>query len=286
MTIAVLIGIQGQTAYAKSISYQALTYGTNKTSIASGYFVHPTSVTVKNHKYVVTMRIKTAKKLTSYPVKVLSVNGGKPQNVRKVKDSAGNSNLYYSFTTTNLKKRINAKLAIDVPKVYKANHMITFKFSTAGLPSLARQGSAAVTTKADTASTQPSKGQSSTASTQPSKGQSSTATKSQSASNREPNESSLSALKAKNESSSKAASASVAPKKDSSKASSSSSSASSSVGASSTPNQTAKAEDKKDQSQPKSKTPVLIVGIIVIIVVVGGGAFWFTGGRGRHSGGN
>ena len=125
---------------AKSISYKALLYGTNKTSMASGYFVKPATVRISHHKYVVTMQIKTAKSLSSFPVVVNWVNGEEPKNVRKAKDRAGNSHYYYSFTTTNLTKRINAKLAIDVPKVYKAHHLISFKFSTAGLPKLSQQG--------------------------------------------------------------------------------------------------------------------------------------------------
>lgn len=123
-------------ASAKSISYSALAYGTNKTSMASQYFVKPASVKVSHHKYVVTMRVKTQKALSSFPVTMLLVDGHKPQNVRKVKDKSGNSNLYYSFTTTNLKKKINAKLHVSIPKVYTATHMITFKFKTTGLPSL------------------------------------------------------------------------------------------------------------------------------------------------------
>ncbi|MTV82599.1 NEAT domain-containing protein [Secundilactobacillus folii] len=123
-------------ASAKSINFQALAYGTNKTSMASQYFVKPASVKVSHHKYVVTMRVKTKKALSSFPVKMISVNGKKPQHVRKVKDHAGNSNLYYSFTTTNLKKRVHAKLHVSIPKVYTATHMITFKFSTKGLPKL------------------------------------------------------------------------------------------------------------------------------------------------------
>lgn len=132
-----LLGMSStRTAQAKSLSFKALTYGTTKTSIASAYFVHPASVTVHNHKYVVTMHIRTAKKLSAFPVKVLQVNGHTPQRVRRVTDKAGNSNVYYSFTTKSLAKAINAKLAINVPKVYKATHMISFKFSQAHLPSL------------------------------------------------------------------------------------------------------------------------------------------------------
>lgn len=132
-------------ANAQTIAYHPLRYGTNQTSMADGYFVKPANVVVKNHLYYVTMQIRTAKSLSSFPVKVNWVNGKAPLNVRRIKDRAGNSHMYYSFYTNNLKKRINAKLAIDVPKVYKAHHLISFKFSTAGLPSLGRRHSAAVT---------------------------------------------------------------------------------------------------------------------------------------------
>ncbi len=123
-------------ASASALPYRALKYGTDQNSMATGYFVRPAAVTVQNHHYVVTMQIKTAKNLSSFPVKVLAVNGGLPENVRKVKDRAGNSRYYYSFTATSLKKPVTAKLAIDVPKVYKAHHLIWFKFRTASLPKL------------------------------------------------------------------------------------------------------------------------------------------------------
>ncbi|MFC6261575.1 NEAT domain-containing protein [Levilactobacillus fujinensis] len=136
VALFVFSGLLPVTGHAQAISYSALKYGTAQTSMASGYFVRPAQVVVKNHAYVVTMDIKTAKKLTSWPVKVLAVNGSAPENVRKTKDSAGNSHLYYSFVTTDLKRDINAKLYIYVPKVYKATHNISFKFKTAGLPAL------------------------------------------------------------------------------------------------------------------------------------------------------
>lgn len=135
---------------AQRIAYHPLRYGTNQTSMADGYFVKPANVVVKNHLYYVTMQIKTAKSLSSFPVKVMWVNGRAPVNVRRVKDRAGNSHVYYSFYTNNLRKRINAKLAIDVPKVYKAHHLISFKFSTTGLPSLGTRHRTVV--KAQTAS--------------------------------------------------------------------------------------------------------------------------------------
>ncbi|WP_462394847.1 NEAT domain-containing protein [Lentilactobacillus parabuchneri] len=142
-------------ASAQTIAYHPLRYGTNQTSMADGYFVKPANVVVKNHLYYVTMEIKTAKSLSSFPVKVNWVNGKAPLNVRRVKDRAGDSLLYYSFYANNLKKRINAKLAIDVPKVYKAHHLISFKFSTAGLPSLGRTHAAAATPKTATSTTRP-----------------------------------------------------------------------------------------------------------------------------------
>lgn len=138
--VAVFLAFAGsQSAGAQSISFHPLKYGTNQTSMADGYFVKPANVIVKNHLYYVTMQIKTAKSLSSYPVKVLWVNGRAPLNVRRAKDHAGNSHVYYSFYSKNLAKRVNAKLAIDVPKVYKARHLISFKFSTRGLPSLGQR---------------------------------------------------------------------------------------------------------------------------------------------------
>ncbi|VDG19468.1 hypothetical protein [Lactobacillus paracollinoides] [Lactiplantibacillus mudanjiangensis] len=123
-------------AHAKSVSYSALTYGTNKTSMASKYFVKPAKVTVKNKKYVVTMHLKTSSALGKYPVQVLKVNGAKPQHVCKVRDKSGNSNIYYSFTTKNLNHKITAKLSINVLHVYKATHNVSFKFKTTQLPKL------------------------------------------------------------------------------------------------------------------------------------------------------
>lgn len=240
-------------AQAKSLNYQALKYNTNQTSMASGYFVKPASVKVVHHKYVVTMHIRTAKKLTSYPVKVLSVNGGSPQNVRRVKDRAGNSNLYYSFSTTNLKKRINAKLAINVPKVYKATHLISFKFSTNGLPSL--KGKAAVT-----AATAKVTGASTAKTSQP-------ANDSKSTSGHDVN--SLAHNKQEKQNGENKAT-SHKPTVDSSSVTSKASSESAAK-ASSTQPQTTSA-DKKDHSNPSSRMPFLIAGVVVIAVVVLGGS--------------
>lgn len=231
------------TAHAQSINYRSLVYGTNKNSMASPYFIKPASVSVSNHKYVVTMRVKTAKKLHPFPVTMIWVNGEKPQNVRHIKDSAGNSNLYYSFTTTDLSKRVNAKLAVDIPGVYKAKHLITFKFSTAGLPSLS-SGTSAKAATGQTAA----------------------------------NKSAAAAKSAANSSSKKAAASSSPAKKASQKAASKafSESASKASSESSQPSDSTKttSADNKDHSQNHSRLPFLIVGVVVIVaVVLGGGLF-------------
>lgn len=137
----VVLGTLGvtTTAQAKSVSYSALKYGTNQSSIASKYFVKPAKVTVKKGRYQVTMHLKTGKALGKFPVQVLKVNGKRPQHVRKVRDKAGNSNIYYSFTAKNLKKKITAKLSINVLHVYKAKHNLSFKFKTSQLPSLKKK---------------------------------------------------------------------------------------------------------------------------------------------------
>jgi len=123
-------------AQAKSVNYSAVKYGTNKSSIASKYFVKPAKVVVKHKRYVVTMHLKTGKSLGKYPVNILKVNGAKPQHVRKSRDKKGNYNIYYSFKAKSLKKKITAKLSINVLHVYKATHSMSFKFKTSQLPKL------------------------------------------------------------------------------------------------------------------------------------------------------
>ena len=41
IALALGLHVDSESVQAKSLNYQALTYGTTKTSIASGYFVHP-----------------------------------------------------------------------------------------------------------------------------------------------------------------------------------------------------------------------------------------------------
>lgn len=230
--------VKPATAHAQAISYSALKYGTNQTSMASGYFVRPAKVVVKNHAYVVTMDIKTAKKLTSWPVTVTSVNGQAPQDVQKKKDAAGNSHLYYSFTTTSLKSRINAKLSIYVPKVYKAKHNISFKFQTKGLPALNTSTAktttpAPATTKADAASASKKTSASSASNNKPSTGSSKTTTSS------------------KTSASQQASTSSAAHSQE--------------------------ADSAAKVPAQKTHWGGLIGGIVAIVVLVGGGSWWYFG---------
>lgn len=252
LTLGVLASLTPVVGHAQSLDYAALKYGTNQTSMASGYFVHPAQVTVKNHAYVVTMDIKTAKKLTSWPVTVLSVDGHAPENVRKTKDSAGNSHLYYAFTTTDLKRKVTAKLAIDVPDVYKAKHLIAFKFKTAHLPAL---------TTAKTAATAAKKMQTTPAT---SSRHQQTAAKSSSASVSKPT-------------------TKTSKRHHSSQTSQSSSSKTSSRASQSTPTSSSSSQQTTAEADqvPQQKTHWggLIGGAVAIIVLVGGGSWWYFG---RH----
>ena len=251
-------GLLPVTAHAQDISYSALKYGTTQTSMASGYFVRPAQVTVKNHAYVVTMDIKTAKKLTSWPVKVLSINGGAPENIRKTKDSAGNSHLYYSFTTTDLKRDINAKLYIYVPKVYKATHNISFKFKTQGLPALTSTKTTRAVTSRQASVTKRASSSSVAKQAPVAKKQASAA----------------------RQSSKQSASKAATTAKNNRSSSSQSNSQSQPTASSSRKAASTQATSAADQV-PKQKTHWggLIGGAIAIVVLVGGGSWWYFG---RH----
>jgi len=242
--LALLLPLVG---HAQSIDYSALKYGTNQTSMASGYFVHPATVTVKNQAYVVTMDLKTAKKLTSWPVRVLSVDGHAPENVRKVKDSAGNSHVYYSFTTTNLKRTINAKLAINVPDVYKAKHKISFRFKTGDLPALGKTATPTTTARRTTrAATEPATASSKASS---SASQSSRVNK---------------------QARSKSSSAVASTSSQSAPASQSTAKADSAAQS---------ASDSDQVPQQKTHWGALTGGVVAILILVGGGSWWYFG---RH----
>ncbi|WP_020088261.1 NEAT domain-containing protein [Levilactobacillus parabrevis] len=252
LTIAAVLGglalLTPLAVHAQTIDYSALKYGTKENSMASGYFVHPATIAVKNHAYVVTMDLKTAKKLTSWPVRVLSVDGHAPENVRKVKDGAGNSHVYYSFTTTNLKRNINAKLAINVPDVYKAKHNITFRFKTNSLPALGSK-----------------------ATTQTTRTQRTTQGKAASASSVKP-----AATTASQEAASSSQASSKAKAKSAAAATSSTSSQPASQSSkTSRDSQQASASDQVPQQ--KTHWGGLIGGVAAIVLLVGGGSWWYFG---------
>lgn len=120
---------------AAEVSYQTLTYGTNKTSLAAKYYVQPAQVVVNGDDYLVTMTIHTTASLGAWPVTVLSVNGAGPANVSKTHDKSG-YDYRYAFETKDLSQTINSDIAINVIGVYAAQHPLSFKFDQKQLPSL------------------------------------------------------------------------------------------------------------------------------------------------------
>ncbi len=236
--------VQSVMVFAQPISYHSLRHATNQTSMAAGYFVRPAQITTSGNHYIVTMDCRTAKNLGSFPVKVLWVNNQAPLSIRKVKDSQGYSNYYYSFPIRNLGPRVIAKLAIDVPGVYKARHLIDFKFSTSNLPSLSSGSSA-----------------SAAANNNNSNGKSSNSKKS-------------SASKNKNNGSknNKGKNANKNNKKNKNGKNGSSPSSNS---ANNTAAQPDKANSNKQSGNNPSKMPVIIGGIVVIIAAVLGGGYYF-----------
>ena len=276
--VGMALGLLGfVNANAKAIQYKTLRYGTNQTSIASGYFKHPASVTVKNGRYVVTVDIKTAKKLSSYPVKVLNVNGGAPKNVRKVKDAKGNSNLYFSFYTKNLNKKINAKLAINVPGVYKAKHMITFKFNTAGLPALHKTTRAKVSpaskpkqTRVTSVTPKHHAQKKSDSAKQSSQAKPKTTAKKAVA---QPNKTKQPAKTSKELNSPKQSD----PKKDSKKQPAKTKKQNKKTAKSKQPTskKPAKQVNNKKQNKQKNSTPIVVSSVAAVVVVAGGAGYYF-----------
>ena len=120
---------------AAVVSYQTLTYGTTKTSLAAKYYVQPAQVVVNGDEYLVTMTIHTAASLGAWPVTVLSINGVGPANVSKTHDKNG-YDYRYAFETKDLAQTINSDIAINVVGVYAAQHTLSFKFNQKQLPSL------------------------------------------------------------------------------------------------------------------------------------------------------
>lgn len=125
----------GHSVQAAEVSYQTLTYGTTKTSLAAKYYVQPAQVVVNGDEYLITMTIHTAASLGAWPVTVLSINGVGPANVSKTHDNNG-YDYRYAFETNDLAQTINSDIAINVVGVYAAQHTLSFKFNQKQLPSL------------------------------------------------------------------------------------------------------------------------------------------------------
>lgn len=145
--VALVCGIgAAQAVSAKDVSYQALTYGTSKTSLAAKYYVQPAQVVVNGDDYLITMTIHTADNLGAWPVSVLNINGAGPANVTKTHDDNG-YDYQYAFETKDLSQTINSDIAINVVGVYAAQHRLSFKFNTAQLPKLTSTTSQTTSTK-------------------------------------------------------------------------------------------------------------------------------------------
>lgn len=125
----------GHSVQAAEVSYQTLTYGTTKASLAAKYYVQPAQVVVNGDEYLITMTIHTAASLGAWPVTVLSINGVGPANVSKTHDQNG-YDYRYAFETKDLAQTINSDIAINVVGVYAAQHTLSFKFNQKQLPSL------------------------------------------------------------------------------------------------------------------------------------------------------
>ncbi|WP_461215265.1 NEAT domain-containing protein [Lacticaseibacillus sp. GG6-2] len=145
--LALVILFAPQVVHADAINYQALKYGTNSESMASGYYVKPANVVANGDQYLVTMTIHTGTSLGKWPVTVLSINGTGPANVTKTQSASG-YDYSYAFATRDLTQTINSSISIDVPDVYVAKHNISFKFDTSHLPALASAATATSATNA------------------------------------------------------------------------------------------------------------------------------------------
>ncbi|WP_125706832.1 NEAT domain-containing protein [Lacticaseibacillus porcinae] len=141
LVISLVAGVGvSHAVFAKAVTYQTLTYGTNKTSLAAKYYVQPAQVVINGDDYLVTMTIHTASSLGAWPVTVLSVNGVGPANVVKARDEDGYE-YQYAFETHDLTQVINSDIAINVVGVYAAQHKLSFKFDQSQLPSLPQPAS-------------------------------------------------------------------------------------------------------------------------------------------------
>lgn len=122
------------TVLAKNVNYKTYKYGTSQTSMADGYYARPAKVVADENRYLVTMTIRTKHNLSRWPVKVNTINGQSPLKVTKTRHGT-DYDYNYSFYADNLDHKISSSISIDVPKVYKADHQISFMFDQ-NLPAL------------------------------------------------------------------------------------------------------------------------------------------------------
>lgn len=122
------------TVLAKNVNYKTYKYGTSQTSMADGYYARPAKVVADGNRYLVTMTIRTKHNLSRWPVKVNTINGQSPLKVTKTRHGT-DYDYNYSFYADNLDHKISSSISIDVPKVYKSDHQISFMFDQ-NLPAL------------------------------------------------------------------------------------------------------------------------------------------------------
>lgn len=118
-----------------NINYDTYKYGTHQTSMASTYYLRPAQVKTVGSKYLVTMTIRTKKALGAWPVQVLSIDNQAPMNVQKTRHGS-DYDYVYSFETSDLSRIISSKIKVDIPGVYHATHMLSFKFDSQAIPKL------------------------------------------------------------------------------------------------------------------------------------------------------
>ncbi|MBM7616947.1 heme-binding NEAT domain protein [Weissella uvarum] len=121
-------------ADSHTVPLQVLKAGTNQTSYAASYFAHSATVTSNgNGVYTVTSTVTTSKKLGSYPVQMLNIDGS-GVNVTKSAD-AGSDTITYSFQTNDLKRRHNAVIKVDINNMnYHHVYNVGLVMDTSSLP--------------------------------------------------------------------------------------------------------------------------------------------------------
>lgn len=138
LTFAVMatgLALFSKQTMAADVNYHTYKYHTKETSMATTYYVTPAQVEVSGGEYLVTMTIRTKKSLSPWPVKVISIDGQSPMNVTKTRHGS-DYDYRYAFRSSNLNRMISSQIKIEVPNIYKATHMVSFKFDQTALPKL------------------------------------------------------------------------------------------------------------------------------------------------------